>query len=103
MRRLDRLSLAMGLLFLYGPLGLVVLFSFNASRNVAVWGGFSAHWYAALLDDRALRDALVLSLEVAALSATLASILARWPRSSSPATGASGAARCSPGSSRLPS
>ena len=37
--------LGFGFAFLYVPIALVVIFSFNASRLVTVWGGFSTHWY----------------------------------------------------------
>ena len=50
------LVLAFGFAFLYVPIALVVIFSFNASRLVTVWGGFSIRWYAELLDNRQLVD-----------------------------------------------
>lgn len=71
----DRLVLALGLAFLYLPMLILVLYSFNASRLVTVWGGFSLTWYKALAADRQLIEAAVLSLEVAAASATLATIV----------------------------
>jgi len=72
----DRLVLALGLAFLYLPMLILVLYSFNASRLVTVWGGFSLTWYKALAADRQLIEAAVLSLEVAAASATLATLVA---------------------------
>lgn len=68
-------ALALGLAFLYGPMLLVVAFSFNASRLVTVWGGFSTRWYAALLADKPLRDAAWVSLRIAVLSASVATVL----------------------------
>ena len=62
----DRLVLALGLAFLYLPMLILVLYSFNASRLVTVWGGFSLTWYKALAADRQLIEAAILSLEVAA-------------------------------------
>ena len=66
------LALGLGLAFLYGPIVTLVAYSFNASRSVAVWAGFSTRWYAALLDNQQILDAAWLSVRVAALSATLA-------------------------------
>jgi len=66
------LALGLGLAFLYGPIVTLVAYSFNASRSIAVWAGFSTRWYAALLDNQQILDAAWLSVRVAALSATLA-------------------------------
>jgi putrescine transport system permease protein len=71
----NAISVALGLAFLYLPIGILVIYSFNASRLVAVWGGWSTRWYAALLDDRDMLEAAWTSLRVAALSATAASVL----------------------------
>jgi putrescine transport system permease protein len=68
-------ALTLGLAFLYAPILILVLYSFNASRLVTVWGGFSTRWYAALLDDVALREAASISLRVALVSASAATIL----------------------------
>jgi putrescine transport system permease protein len=59
-----------GFAFLYLPILVLVLYSFNASDRVAVWGGWSLKWYAALLDDRQLLSAAWLSVQIAAISAT---------------------------------
>lgn len=69
------LALILGFAFLYGPILSIVIYSFNASRLVTVWGGFSTHWYGALWRDEAVLSAAWLSLRLAALSATLATIL----------------------------
>lgn len=69
------LALALGLLFLYAPIALVVAYSFNEGRLATLWQGFSWRWYAALLDDEALLDAAGLSLRVAAAAATLATAI----------------------------
>src|SRR5215467_6914945 len=50
-------ALTLGLAFLYAPIAILVVYSFNASRLVTVWGGWSTRWYAALLEDRAMIDA----------------------------------------------
>ncbi len=68
-------ALGLGLALLYVPIAILVIYSFNASRLVTVWGGWSLRWYAELLQDRALLDAASASLRIAALSATLATIL----------------------------
>ncbi len=63
-------ALILGLLFLYGPIISVVIYSFNESQLVTVWAGFSTKWYAALLQDGEILRAAGLSLEVALVSAT---------------------------------
>src|SRR6516165_8507322 len=57
MRKLSAFNIAaltLGMGFLYLPIVILVLYSFNASRLVAVWGGWSMRWYAALAQDAAL-------------------------------------------------
>jgi putrescine transport system permease protein len=61
--------------FLYAPIVSVVVYSFNASKLVTVWAGWSFKWYGALANDRQIIDAALLSLEIAAISSTLATIL----------------------------
>jgi putrescine transport system permease protein len=68
-------ALALGLSFLYAPIMILVLYSFNASRLVTVWGGWSTRWYAALIEDRAMIDASLASLGIAFASAALATVL----------------------------
>ena len=68
-------SLALGLAFLYLPIVILMIYSFNASRLVTVWGGWSLRWYVELFNDRAMLDAAWMSLRVAAVSATLATLL----------------------------
>ncbi len=68
-------ALLFGYAFMYLPLLLVVLYSFNASRLVTVWAGFSLHWYTALWHNEALLSALWLSLRIAAISASVATVL----------------------------
>ncbi|MGE0750449.1 MAG: ABC transporter permease [Variibacter sp.] len=67
--------LVLGLAFLYLPIAILVVYSFNASRLVTVWGGWSTRWYAALLQDRGLLDAALVSLRVGLISATAATLL----------------------------
>ena len=61
--------------FLYAPIGFLLTLSFNDSRLVTAWAGFSFRWYAALWRDQPLIDAALLSLRIAAISATLALIV----------------------------
>src|SRR3989475_1587647 len=68
-------SAALGLAFLYLPIAILVIYSFNASRLVAVWGGWSTRWYAELVDDQALLDTAWVSLRIALLSAAVATVL----------------------------
>ena len=78
MRRLSLFnvaSVALGIAFLYVPIAILVVYSFNASRLVAVWGGWSIRWYAELIEDRALLDAAATSLGIALLSAAAATVL----------------------------
>jgi len=68
-------SVTLGLTFLYAPIVLLVLYSFNASRLVTVWGGFSTRWYSALAHDAQMLDAVWVTLRVGLLSATAATVL----------------------------
>ena len=68
-------SLLFGFAFLYLPITLLVVYSFNASRLVTVWGGWSTRWYGALIDNDKYRDAALTSLEIAVMAATLALVL----------------------------
>src|ERR1700759_230756 len=78
MKRLSRfnvVSLALGLAFLYLPIVILVIYSFNAARLVTVWGGWSLRWYAEFFNDRAMLEASWMSLRVGAVSATIAALL----------------------------
>jgi putrescine transport system permease protein len=67
--------LVFGYAFLYIPVLLLIIYSFNESRLVTVWSGFSTKWYAALLENQQLLDAAWLSIRIAATNATLAVVL----------------------------
>jgi len=69
------IMLIVGLLFLYLPLFILVFYSFNASRLVTVWAGFSTQWYVALLDDEQLMGAVWMSLRIAFYNASMAVVL----------------------------
>jgi putrescine transport system permease protein len=68
-------SVALGLAFLYLPIAILVIYSFNASRLVTVWGGWSTRWYAALMADRAMQEAALASFLIALVSASAATVL----------------------------
>src|SRR5246127_3114112 len=68
-------ALVLGLAFLYAPIAILILYSFNASRLVTVWGGWSTRWYAELVADGAMLQAAGVSLRLAALSASAATVL----------------------------
>lgn len=68
-------SLTLGLAFLYLPMVIIVVYSFNASKLVTVWAGFSTKWYGELLRNEAFLDAAWVTLQVAFLSSTFATVL----------------------------
>ena len=67
--------LGLGYAFLYLPIAVLVVFSFNASPLLTEWSGFSLRWYVALLDNRRLVSAAALSIAIAAASASVATML----------------------------
>ncbi|AJO77910.1 MULTISPECIES: ABC transporter permease subunit [Pseudomonas] len=66
------LMLVLGLAFIYLPMLILVIYSFNASKLVTVWGGWSVKWYAGLLDNAQLMGSVVRSLEIACYTAVAA-------------------------------
>ncbi len=68
-------ALALGLAFLYLPIVILVIYSFNASRLVTVWGGWSLKWYRELFSNDAMLSAAWMSLRVGVVSASLATLL----------------------------
>lgn len=68
-------SLTLGFVFLYVPMLILVIYSFNASKLVTVWAGFSTKWYGELLSNEAFLDAAWVTLRVAVISSTFATIL----------------------------
>ena len=78
MRRLSVLNamvLCAGIVFLYLPILILVLYSFNASRLVVVWGGWSTQWYRQLAGDAPLLSAAFISIRVGLVAATAATVL----------------------------
>jgi putrescine transport system permease protein len=68
-------ALCFGIAVLYVPILVLIAYSFNASPLVSVWGGFSTQWYVALIHNRQILEAALLSLEVAVASSTAAVFL----------------------------
>jgi putrescine transport system permease protein len=68
-------ALCFGMAFLYIPIILLIVYSFNYSKLVPVWGGFSLRWYGVLFESEEVWAALTLSLKVAVMNATCATLL----------------------------
>ena len=68
----SKLMLVVGLLFIYLPMLILVIYSFNASKLVTVWGGWSVKWYVGLLDNTQLMGSVMRSLEIACYTAVAA-------------------------------
>lgn len=73
--RFNIVSVVLGFAFLYTPIVLLVIYSFNESKLVTVWAGFSTKWYVEMLNNRGLLDAAWVTARVAFLSATVATVL----------------------------
>ncbi|WP_424929238.1 ABC transporter permease [Amaricoccus tamworthensis] len=71
----NTISLTLGFAFLYIPILILVIYSFNASKLVTVWAGFSTQWYGELLRNEAFLDAAWVTLKVAVISSTIATVL----------------------------
>ncbi|WP_449438498.1 ABC transporter permease subunit [Pseudomonas migulae] len=70
--RFSSFMLIVGLLFIYAPMLILVIYSFNASKLVTVWGGWSIKWYVGLMDNTQLMGSVVRSLEIACYTAIAA-------------------------------
>ena len=68
-------SLTLGFAFLYLPMVILVIYSFNESKLVTVWAGFSTKWYGELLRNEAFLDAAWVTVQVAVASSTIATVL----------------------------
>jgi putrescine transport system permease protein len=73
--RFNIVSIVLGFAFLYLPIVILVVFSFNESRLVTVWAGFSTKWYVSLMQNQGLLDAAWVTARVGLLSATFATVL----------------------------
>ena len=74
-RFLKGLFIGIMLVFLYAPIIVMIVYSFNASRTMGNWGGFSTEWYGALFRDRDILAALEVTLSVAVISSIVATLL----------------------------
>ncbi|MBN8938471.1 MAG: ABC transporter permease [Rhizobiales bacterium] len=74
-RLIDATALTLGFGFLYLPIVILIVFSFNASQLVTVWGGFSTRWYGAILENRQLLDSAWMTAKVAFVSALVATVI----------------------------
>jgi putrescine transport system permease protein len=72
---LGRTYLTLGFIFLYLPILILIIFSFNESKLVTVWGGFSTKWYGELLHDKQMLSAAWMSFKIAFLAASTAVVL----------------------------
>ena len=68
-------SLTLGFAFLYLPMVILIVYSFNEGRNVTIWAGFSTKWYGELLRNEQFLDAAWVTLRVAIFSSTIATVL----------------------------
>ncbi len=70
----SRLMIGLTFLFLYAPIFVLIVFSFNATKSRSIWGGFSLRWYAELFSDRVIMEALRTTLLVSAMAAVISCI-----------------------------
>ncbi len=80
-KQMQRIYVFLVLLFLYAPIVVLIVFSFNASKSTANWAGFSLEWYAALFRDRQIMKALYYTLTIAvtaSVAATVIGTMAAW-------------------------
>ncbi|CDZ66108.1 Putrescine transporter subunit: membrane component of ABC superfamily [Neorhizobium galegae bv. orientalis] len=73
--RFDATVLTLGFAFLYIPIIILVVYSFNASKLVTVWGGFSLQWYKTMWSNQGLMDAAWVTARVGVISATIGTVL----------------------------
>lgn len=73
--RFNVISLVLGFSFLYLPIIILIIFSFNESKLVTVWGGWSTKWYVELMQNQGIKDAAWVTLKVAFISASIAAVL----------------------------
>ena len=74
-KTISRIYLVLIVLFLYAPIGTLMVLSFNDSRTSVKWGGFSLKWYQRLLENETILAALGNTLLIAVLSAVIATLL----------------------------
>jgi len=74
-KSLKRIYIILILIFMYAPIGTLIVLSFNASKTRSKWGGFTLHWYAELFQNEEIMGALLNTLIVAFLSALIATLI----------------------------
>lgn len=75
MKTLSRIYTALIFLFLYAPIAVLIIFSFNDSKNRVKWNGFTLKWYADLFENELILDSLRITLEIAILAAIIATVI----------------------------
>ena len=75
MKTLSRIYNALIFLFLYSPIVVLIVYSFNDSRSRVKWGGFTADWYRDLFSNELILDSLRITLEIAVLAALIATVI----------------------------
>lgn len=75
MKTVKKIYVSLIFLFLYAPIGTLIVLSFNASKTRAKWGGFTLDWYASLLENDVILDALGTTLLIALLSSLAATVI----------------------------
>ena len=75
MSRLAKIWLGAGYLFLYIPIVTLIVFSFNASKMVTLWGGFTFKWYGVIAHDTEVVDGFLLSMKIALMTASASVVL----------------------------
>ena len=75
MKKLSKIYNALIFIFLYAPILVLIIFSFNDSKSRVVWQGFTTRWYGELFQDKVIMESLLTTLEVAVLSALFATII----------------------------
>ena len=74
-RFIKNLTISLGLFFLYFPILVLILYSFNENKRVMVWKGFSFKWYGELFKNEQIIEAFIVSIQIASFSATISTIL----------------------------
>lgn len=74
-KTLGKIYLALILIFLYAPIAVLIVLSFNASRSRVVWGGFTLQWYSSLIDNSSIMNALWTTFGLAFISALISSVV----------------------------
>ncbi len=75
MKTLSRIYTALIFLFLYSPIAVLIIFSFNDSKNRVKWNGFTLKWYADLFENELILESLRITLEIAVLAAIIATVI----------------------------